>query len=62
MILKKVRVKLKSKLYKVVVRPAIVHASECCALRNQEEQCLHFNINENAPNESRKEHDQQIYK
>ena len=62
MLLKKVRVKLKSKLYKVVVRPAIVHASECCALRNQEEQCLHFNINENAPMESRKEHDQHIYK
>ena len=33
--------KLKSKLYKTVVRPAIVYGSECWALRKQEEQRLH---------------------
>ena len=38
---KKVPMKLKSKLYKTVVRPAMVDGSECCALRKQEEQRLH---------------------
>ena len=38
---KKVPVKLKSKLYKTVVRPAMVYGSECWALRKQEEQRLH---------------------
>ena len=33
--------KLKSKLYKTVVRPAMVYGSECWALRKQEEQRLH---------------------
>ena len=33
--------KLKSKLYKTVVRPAIVYGNECWALRKQEEQRLH---------------------
>ena len=37
---KKVLAKLKSKLYKTVVRPAIVYGSECWALRKQEEQRL----------------------
>ena len=32
---KKVPMKLKSKLYKTVVRPAIVYGSECWALRKQ---------------------------
>ena len=32
---------LKSKLYKTVVRPAMVYGSECWALRKQEEQRLH---------------------
>ena len=32
---------LKSKLYKTVVRPAMVYGSECRALRKQEEQRLH---------------------
>ena len=38
---KKVPVKLKSKLYKTVVRPAMVYRSECWALPKQEEQRLH---------------------
>ena len=38
---KKVPVKLKSKLYKTVVRSAMVYGSECWALRKQEEQRLH---------------------
>ena len=38
---KKVHIKLKNKLYKTVVRPAMVYVSECCALRKQEEQRLH---------------------
>ena len=38
---KKIPVKLKSKLYKTVVRPAMVYGSECWALRKQEEQRLH---------------------
>ena len=38
---KKVPMKLKSKLYKTVVRPAMVYGSECWALRKQEEQRLH---------------------
>ena len=38
---KKVHMKLKSKLYKTVVRPAMVYGSECWALRKQEEQRLH---------------------
>ena len=38
---KKVPVKLKSKLYKAVVRPAMVYGSECWALRRQEKQRLH---------------------
>ena len=33
--------KLKSKLYKTVVRPAMMYGSECWALRKQEEQRLH---------------------
>ena len=33
--------KLKSKLYKTVVRPAMVYGSECSALHEQEEQHLH---------------------
>ena len=33
--------KLKSRLYKTVVRPAMVCGSECWALRKQEEQRLH---------------------
>ena len=33
--------KLKSKLYKTVVRPAMVYGSECWALRKQEGQRLH---------------------
>ena len=33
--------KLKSKLYKTVVRPAMVYWSECWELRKQEEQRLH---------------------
>ena len=33
--------KLKSKLYKTVVRPAMVYGSECWALRKQDEQRLH---------------------
>ena len=33
--------KLKSKLYKTVVRPAMVYGSECWTLRQQEEQRLH---------------------
>ena len=33
--------KLKSKLYKRVVRPAMVYGCECCALRKQEEQRIH---------------------
>ena len=33
--------KLKSKLYKTMVRPAMVYGSECWALRKQEEQRLH---------------------
>ena len=33
--------KLKSKLYKTVVSPAMVYGSECWALRKQEEQRLH---------------------
>ena len=37
---KKVPVKLKSKLYKRVVRPAMVYGSECWALRKQEAQRL----------------------
>ena len=37
---KKVPVKLKSKLYKTVVRPAMVYGSECRALRKQVEQRL----------------------
>ena len=37
----KVPMKLKSKLYKTVVRPAVVYGSECWALRQQEEQRLH---------------------
>ena len=37
----KVPVKLKSKLYKTVVRPAMVYESEWLALRKQEEQRLH---------------------
>ena len=35
---KKVPVKLKNKLSKTVVRPAMVYGSECWALRKQEEQ------------------------
>ena len=38
---KKVPNKLKSKLYKTVVRPAMVYGSECWALRKQEKQRLH---------------------
>ena len=38
---KKVPMKLKSKLYKTVVRPAMVYGSECRARRKQEEQRLH---------------------
>ena len=38
---KKVPMKLKSKLYKTVVRPAMVYGSECWAQRKQEEQRLH---------------------
>ena len=38
---KEVPVKLKSKLYTTVVRPAMVYGSECWALREQEEQRLH---------------------
>ena len=38
---KKVPVKLKRKLYKTVVRPAMVYGSEYWALRKQEEQRLH---------------------
>ena len=38
---KKVPMKLKSKLYKTVVRPAMVYGSECWAMRKQEEQRLH---------------------
>ena len=38
---KKVPMKLKSNLYKTVVRPAMVYGSECWALRKQEEQRLH---------------------
>ena len=38
---KKVPMKLKSMLYKTVVRPAMVYGSEFWALRKQEEQCLH---------------------
>ena len=38
---KKVPVKLTSKLYKTVVRPAMVYGSECWALSKQEEQRLH---------------------
>ena len=34
--------KLKSKLYTTVVRPAMVYGSECWALRKQEEQRLHI--------------------
>ena len=33
--------KMKSKLYKTVVRPAMVYGSECWALGKQEEQRLH---------------------
>ena len=33
--------KLKSKLYKTVVRPAMIYGSECWALRKQEEQRVH---------------------
>ena len=39
---KKVPMKLKSKLYKTVVTPAMVYGSEFCALRKQEEQRLHI--------------------
>ena len=38
---KKVPIKPKSKLYKIVARPATVYGSECWALRKQEEQRLH---------------------
>ena len=38
---KKVPMKLKSKLYKTVVRPAMVYGGECWALHKQEEQRLH---------------------
>ena len=38
---KKVLVKLKSKLYKTVVRPAMLYESDCWAPRKQEEQRLH---------------------
>ena len=38
---KKVPMKLKSKLYKTVVRAVMVYGSECWALRKQEEQRLH---------------------
>ena len=38
---KKVPVKLKSNMYKTVVRPAMVYGSECWALRKQEEQRLY---------------------
>ena len=34
---KKVPMKLKSKMYKTVVRPAMIYGSECWALRKQEE-------------------------
>ena len=33
--------KLKSKLYKIVVKPAMVYGSECWALHKQEEKGLH---------------------
>ena len=38
---KNVPVKLKSKMYKTLVRPAMVYWSECWALRKREEQRLH---------------------
>ena len=37
----KVPIQLNSKLYKTVVRPAMVYGSECWTLRKQEEQRLH---------------------
>ena len=46
--------KLKRKLYKTVVRPAMVYGSECWALSKQEEQ-----RNENAKVESRKDQERQ---
>ena len=38
---KKVPIKMKRKLYKTVVRPAMVYGSECWALCKQEERRLH---------------------
>ena len=56
---KKVHVKLKSELYKTVVRPAMVYGSECWALRKQEEQRLHTNEMKMLKVESRKDQERQ---
>ena len=52
--------KLKSKLYKTVVRPAMVYGRECWALRKQDDQRLHvYHQNENAKVESRKDQERE---
>ena len=57
---KKVPMKLKSKLYKTVVRPAMVYGSECWALRKKRRTAFaHHIIIENATMESRKYQERQ---